>query len=97
MVDQMQDPPAVPVLSALLEHPEFLAGLALAQEVFFDYYEEAPLTQEQMIERVEGNLSRRVTARDKKISRALGDEPPSYLLNLGCVIGIINQGLTYAR
>ncbi|MBV8823056.1 MAG: hypothetical protein JO125_09410 [Chloroflexi bacterium] len=96
MSDQMHDQPVVPVLHALLAHPEFQAGLALAQEVFCEYYEEAPLTEEEMLEEVEGNLSRRVTTRDKQISHALGDEPPSYLVNLGCVIGIINQGLTYA-
>jgi len=66
-------------------------------EGFFDSYEEAPLTEEEMIDEVEGNLNRRVTARDKKIARATGDEPPSYFYNLGYVIGIIDQGLTYAR
>ncbi|MBV9689082.1 MAG: transposase, partial [Ktedonobacteraceae bacterium] len=58
MSDQMHDRPVVPVLSALLEHPEFQAGLALAQECFFDSYEEAPLTEEEMLEEVEMNLSR---------------------------------------
>ena len=97
MIDQMHDLPIVPVLSALLAHPEFQAGLAHAQQAFFDSYEEAPLTEEEMLEEVESNLSRRVAEWDKQVSRLMGEEPPSYLLNLGCVIGIINQGLTYAR
>ena len=97
MSDQMHDQPVVPVLSALLAHPEFQAGLALAQECFFDSYEEAPLTEEEMLEEVENNLSRRITQRDKKVSRLMGWPPSSYLLNLGCVMGIINQGLTYAQ
>jgi hypothetical protein len=97
MSDQMQDPPAVPVLSALLAHPEFQAGLALAQECFFDSYEEVPLTEEEMLDEVEMNLSRRITERGKKIARLMGWPPSCYLRDLGCVMGIINQGLTYAR
>jgi len=96
MLDQMQVTTVVPSLSALLAHPEFQKGLAFGRECFFDSYEKAPLAEKEMIEEVEGNLNRRVVERDKKIARATGDEPPSYFYNLGYVIGIIDQGLTYA-
>jgi len=97
MCDQMQvSIPDAPI-SALLEHPEFQAGLALAQQCFFDAYEEAPLTEEEMIEEVELNLSRRITERSNKIARVMGWPPSCYLRDLGCVIGIINHGLTYAQ
>ena len=97
MLDQMQVTAVAPFLSALLEHPEFQKGLAVGHEFFFDSYEEAPLTEEEMIEEVKGNLSRRATARNKEIARLTGDEPPSYLYNLGYVIGVIDKGLAYTR
>ena len=87
----------IPSLSALLAHPEFQEGLAVGHEFFFDSYDEALLTQDEMIEEVKGNLSRRIIARNKEIARLTGDEPPSYLYNLGYVVGVIDQGLTYTR
>jgi hypothetical protein len=85
-------------LSELLQHPEFLEGLTVAQQHFLDSYEEAPLTEEEMIDEVERHLSRRITEHRKHACRALGWEPPpSYLYTLGFVLGIINTGLTYAR
>jgi hypothetical protein len=96
--DQMQvTPTTVHVLSALLEHPEFQQGLAVAQEEFEDSYEPAPLTEEEMVENVEMNLSRRITERCRKINQHFGWEPPSYLWNLGFVVGTIEKGLTYAH
>jgi hypothetical protein len=97
IVDHMQVTAVVPSLSALLAHPEFQKGLAVGHEFFFDSYEEAPLTEEEMIEEVEWNLSRHIVARGKKIARLIGDEPPSCFYNLGYVIGTIEQGLTYTR
>lgn len=48
MLEQMQvsTTTIVPLLSILLEHPEFQQGLALAQECFSDSYEDAPLSEE---------------------------------------------------
>ena len=97
IVDHMQVTAVVPSLSALLAHPEFQKGLAVGHEFFFDSYEEAPLTEEEMVEEVEGNLSRRIVARDKKLARIMGERPSSYFYNLGYVIGTIEQGLTYTR
>ncbi len=98
MLDQMQVTTVIPSLSALLAHPEFQQGLADGRsERFLDSYEDAPLTEEEMIEEVEGNLSRRAIEREKKLCRMYGWEPSSYLYTLGCVIGIIDQGLTYTR
>ena len=96
-LDQMQASTPVALLSALLEHPDFQRGLALAQEAFADSYEQAPLTDAEMIVEVELNLSRDVTERSKEISRIMGWGAPSYLYTLGYVVGTINQGLTYAR
>jgi hypothetical protein len=90
-------PTTVHVLSALLEHPEFQQGLTVAQEVFEESYEPAPLTEEEMIEEVELNLSRRVTERCRKLCQHYGWEPSSYLWNLGFVVGTIEMSLTYAR
>jgi len=50
MFDQMQVTTVVPSLSALLAHPEFQQGLADGPERFLDSYEDAPLTEEEMIE-----------------------------------------------
>ena len=96
-LDHMQATTALHPLAALLAHPKFQQGLAFAQEEFLSEYEEAPLSEEEMIEEVEMNLSRRVTERCKQLSRFDGSEPSSYLHNLGYVLGIINRGLTYAR
>jgi len=95
--EQMQTPPALHSLSALLVHPEFQRGLAGAQEEFASDHKAAPLTEEEMVNEVEMNLSRRVTERDKKITRIFGGPPSSYLYNLGFVVGLIDTGLTYAR
>jgi hypothetical protein len=85
MLDQMQVSTPVVSLSVLLEHPEFQQGLADAREQFLGDYEPAPLTEEEMIEEVEMNLSRRVTDRSKKLCRLYADEPSSYFYNLGYV------------
>ncbi len=97
MFDQMQVTPVVPLLSALLENPEFQKGLANGRERFDENYEEAPLTEEEMVDEVEMNLSRRITERCKKLARVMGDEPSSYFYLLGFVVGTIDKGLTYAR
>lgn len=96
MLDQKQVATSVPALFALLEHPEFRQGLANAQEEFLGSYRPAPLTQEEMIEEVEINLSRRITQRCQHLCFVYGDKPSSYLFNLGFVVGLINEGLTYA-
>jgi hypothetical protein len=96
-LDQIQAPTVVPLLSALLEHPEFQRGLADAHEEFLGSYKAAPLTQDEMIEEVEMSLSRHVTERCKQISLVYGEKPSSYLFNLGFVVGVIDKGLTYAR
>ncbi len=95
--DQMQVTTVVPLLSALLENPEFQRGLAIGHEFFDESYEEAPLTEDEIIKEVEGNLNRRMVEQDKKIARVMGDEPTSYFYNLGFVMGTIDKGLTYTR
>lgn len=93
MLDQMQT--VLPLLSALLAHPEFVEGVQTAQQYFVDDYGEAPLSEEQMIEEVEINLSRRVVANTKRFCAMTGTELPSYLCDLGYVLGTIGKGLTY--
>jgi len=68
MLNQMQIATIVSQLTALLEHPEFQAGLANAREEFLGGYEPAPLTENEMVDIVESNLSRRMTELDKVIS-----------------------------
>ncbi len=97
MFDQMRVISTLHSLSALLDHPEFQRGLAGAQEEFSSDYEAAPLTEEEMVNEVEMNLSRRVTERDKEISQFFGGTPSSYLYNLGFVVGLISTGLTCTR
>ena len=96
MLAQMQVTTIVPSLAALLEHPEFQAGVASAREQFLDDHEAAPLTEDEMIDEVELELSRRVIEGDKKICFVYGDKPRSYFYHLGFVLGTINEGLTYA-
>jgi hypothetical protein len=97
MPDQMQLATVVPSLSSLLEHPEFQRGIVEAQEYFSESYEDAPLTEEEMIEEVEMSVSRRVTETSRTLCRMYGWAPSSYLYNLGYVVGIIDKGLTYAH
>lgn len=86
----------IPLVSALLEHPEFAEGVRMANEYFFDSYDMAPLSEEEMIEEIEMNVSRRIMARDKQLRTLPGNPPSSYLYNLGYVIGTISRGLIYA-
>jgi hypothetical protein len=96
MLDQVQGATVFPSLFPLLEHPEFQLGVVDAYEYFSESYEDAPLTEEEMIEEVEMNVSRRVTENAKTLCRVCGWAPSSYLYNLGYVFGMINKGLTYA-
>lgn len=96
MLDQMQVSTGVLSLSALLAHPEFVRGLAAGHEFFLDSYEPEPLTEEEMIEEVELNLTRRVTEHSRKLCHLYGCEPSSYFYNLGFVVGTIDKGLSYA-
>ncbi len=96
MLAQMQVVSMVPLLSVLLEHPEFQQGLATARECFLECYEAAPLTEEEMIAEVESELSYCAIETDREIFHLLGKQPLSYLYHLGFVFGTINEGLTYA-
>jgi hypothetical protein len=82
--------------AALSEHPDFQAGIAAAREWFLENYEPAPLTEDEMIEAVEMELSRPVVEMSRIVRRMYGDKPSSYFYHLGFVFGTINEGLTYA-
>jgi len=97
MLAQMQGTTILPSLAALLEHPDFQAGIADAQKYFFEEHEAAPLTLDEMIDEVEMSLSRRITQTNKIACRVFGDQPLSYIHHLGFVFGTINEGLTYAH
>jgi hypothetical protein len=84
------------LLSALLVHPSFVQGVYDCQDFYFDGFEQAPLTEQEMIEEVEGNLSRVMTERDQQWTLVTGVQAPSYIDKLGWVIGTIAKGLTYA-
>jgi hypothetical protein len=96
MFVQMQVASVVPSLSSLLDHPEFQRGIVEAQEHFSESYEDAPLTEEEMIEEVEMSVSRRVTETSRTLCRMYRWAPSSYLYNLGYVFGVISKGLSYA-
>lgn len=83
-------------LPALLSHPDFQAGVRDAQEQFPEDYAPAPLTLDQMIEKVENNLSRHAVKREQIVARAFEAEPPPYLYWIGYVCGTIDQGLSFA-
>ncbi len=67
----------------LLMHPDFQAGVAEAVRHFPKFYELEPLTEDEMIDEVETNLSRSISA-----------DETSYLYRLGYAYGIINTGLS---
>ncbi|MEO8972502.1 MAG: hypothetical protein ABI406_12980 [Ktedonobacteraceae bacterium] len=92
MLDQMQAETIVPSLSTLLKYPAFQAGLYDAPEVYADN-DEALSSETTMMVVVERNLTRRARERDRRASQATGTEPPSYLYQLGLVLGLINEGL----
>ncbi len=85
------------MLSALLVHPEFQEGLVDGHNDFESSYEPAPLTEEEMVDEVEMDLSRAIIERCKKLSQLEGLEPSSSFYNLGHVIVIIAKGLSYAE
>lgn len=93
---QVQVTLIIETLSTLSSHPDFQAGLRDAEEQFLEDYDAAPLSEDEMIEKVEGNLSRSVIERCRKMADVFGMTPPSYLYNLGFVFGTINEGLTYS-
>ncbi|MBV9690909.1 MAG: hypothetical protein JO202_14520 [Ktedonobacteraceae bacterium] len=97
MSDQMQDLPVVPVLSALLAHPEVQAGLLSGQAAFQDgvFSEEHAhaWTERDMIQFVEGELSGKQYRREQRIDQALGYPSLSYLYRLGFVISYLSQTL----
>jgi hypothetical protein len=95
-LEQMQVMIIIETLPALSAHPDFQAGLQDAQACFLEDSDAAPLTEEEMIEKVETNLSHRAVKADRRVSQRLGDEPPSYFYNLGFIFGTLNEGLTYA-
>ena len=96
MFNQMQVVPSVSSLAALLHHPDFQRGLADAQECFLERYEPAPLTEDQMIEEVRVELTRRAMEHDKRVLEKYGCKLPSYLYCLAFVVWTIDEGLTYA-
>ncbi len=82
------------MLAALLENPDFREGLANAHAEFLGDYEPAPLTTEEMIEKVEMDLSHQATEQDKRHCRVIGEEweLSPYFYNLGFVVGTIDKG-----
>ena len=92
------DPSLSTLLSALLAHPDFQCGVAYGQAFFAEEYASAPLTEEEMIEEVEVNLTRHITEQSRFVERVLfGGVPTPYLTHLGFVVGTIAKGLSYAH
>ena len=95
MSDQTQTTAVIPSLAALLGHPDFQRGVDEAQECFGEWYEGA-LSEDQMINEVEENLSRSEYTRSASMMRENHLDHPSYIHHLGFVFGTINKGLAYA-
>ena len=87
----------LPLLMSLLAHPAFVKGVQDCQEYFLDAFEEAPLTDEEMLCEVEENLGRRAMHVDQASVTLLGGRVPPYLEYLGWVIGTIARGLSYPQ
>jgi len=86
-------PSALPeAVSALAAQPDFLAGLQDAQQVYDDNEYEGRLSEGEMMELVERNVSRRGRERDNKVCQAMGLQAPAFLYALGLVIGLIGTG-----
>jgi hypothetical protein len=97
MLDQMQVSTIIPPLSALLAHPDFRGGLADGHTWFDESYDPVPLTEEEMIDEVEMNLTRSVQERTRKPCRLYRVDSHPYLYHLGYVLATIDEGLRHAR
>lgn len=95
MSNQTQATATIPSLATLLQHPDFQAGVAEAEEGF-DKNHGSTLNEDEMIDEVETNLTRAIVDRSRLVAASLGEQHPSYIHHLGFVLGTINKGLTYA-
>lgn len=84
------------VLVGIVEHPDFRDGLVNGWEAFIEEFLPEVLTEEEMVDEIEHNLTWRAINNDNRACQALGWEPPSFLHGLGWVVGIISRSLTYA-
>lgn len=95
MLAQMQVKTIFPSITALLEHPEFQQGIQLGRDLYRDLEYEGILTEEQMIVVTEDECSRQARREEAEHAHLTNDQPLSFLLHLGVVVGAINEGLTY--
>ncbi|MBA2682655.1 MAG: hypothetical protein H0U76_30205 [Ktedonobacteraceae bacterium] len=99
MLDQRRSVLLLQTRSAFLAHPEVQQGIAEAHLHFLDSYEPEPLSEAEMIEVVETNVSRSVTQNNQELCHLLGWDASasSYLRHLGSVLGMVNEGLRYTQ
>jgi hypothetical protein len=81
MLDQRQVTPiTIPVLSALLEHPDVQEGLRNGQECFregmFHEDHEKAWAEEDILQFVEEELSRKRYRREQRIGQVMGNPGP---------------------
>lgn len=83
----MSDQPFLPVLTTLLDHPEFQEGLQEGMATFvegmFEEDFEKAWTKDDIIEFVDSELSKAVYRRSQRVGQAFGWSMPSYLMHLG--------------
>jgi hypothetical protein len=96
MLAQMQKTTIIPSLVALLEHPEFQKGIQFGRDLYHNEEYAGMLTEEQMIVVAEDECSRQARREETRHARLTNDDPLSFLLHLGVVVGAINEGLAYA-
>jgi len=89
----MPDQPFVSILTTLLNHPEFQEGLqdglATFEERMFEEDLQKAWTEDDIIEFVDGELSKQIYRRVQLVGRVLHWSIPPYLTHLGFTISYL--------
>jgi len=89
----MHDQHFMSVLSTLLDLPEFQEGLQDGQQTFeegmFEEDHEKAWTEDDIIEFVDGELSKQIYRRVQLVGRVMGWSLPSYLTHLGFTVSYL--------
>ena len=90
--EQLRRLAAPPALAALFEHPDFQEGVKWGKETYYDMGHEGMLTEAEMVDVVEENLSRCALREGARFDQAMELAPDSYLVRLGIVVSVIAEG-----
>lgn len=95
-VSHMQITTMIPSLIALSEHPEFQKGIQFGRDLYHNEYE-GMLKEEQMMVIAEDECSRQAHREEAKYAHLTNDQPLSFLLHLGVVVGAVDEALLTSR